>query len=150
MDWLVRGCSLLSINAERNIIHQGMKLPILYDPLEIMTWYFHKKIKKKERKGKQTRRKWFAKCYIKAETLLHDESQRIPTKNLLVKTNMAFNDRFKSTPYNLNLIGKSKNVPLIASLKQITKKKERRWGRNASITSRGARNIDWHFETKLD
>ena len=50
MDWLVRGCILLSINAERNIIHQGMKLPILYDPLEIMTWYFHKKRKKKKEK----------------------------------------------------------------------------------------------------
>ena len=37
MDWLVRGCILLSINAERNIVDQGMKLPILYDPLEIMT-----------------------------------------------------------------------------------------------------------------
>ena len=50
MDWLVRGCILLSINAERNIVDQGMKLPILYDPLEIMTWYFHKKIKKKKEK----------------------------------------------------------------------------------------------------
>ena len=55
MDWLVRGCILLSINAERNIVDQGMKLPILYDPLEIMTWYFHKKIKKKkkEKENKQ-------------------------------------------------------------------------------------------------
>ena len=86
MDWLVRGCILLSINAERNIVDQGMKLPILYDPLEIMTWYFHKKRKKKERKGKQTRRKWFAKCYLKAETFLHDESQKIATTNLLVKS----------------------------------------------------------------
>ena len=85
MDWLVRGCILLSINAERNIVDQGMKLPILYDPLDIMTWYFHKKIKKKERKGKQTRRKWFAKCYLKAKTLLNDESQTILTMNLLVK-----------------------------------------------------------------
>ena len=55
MDWLVRGCILLSINAERNIVDQGMKLPILYDPLEIMTWYFHKKRKKKkkEKENKQ-------------------------------------------------------------------------------------------------
>ena len=28
MDWLVRGCILLSINAERNIVDRGM-----YDPL---------------------------------------------------------------------------------------------------------------------
>ena len=55
MDWLVRGCILLSINAERNIVDQGMKLPILYDPLERMTWYFHKKRKKKkkEKENKQ-------------------------------------------------------------------------------------------------
>ena len=56
---------------------------------------FPQKKKKKRKKRKKTRRKWFAKCYLKAETLLHDESQRIPTTNLLVKTNMAFNDRFK-------------------------------------------------------
>ena len=43
------------------------------------------KKEKKERKRKQTRRKWFAKCYLKAETLLNDESQRILTTNLLVK-----------------------------------------------------------------
>ena len=53
MDWLVRGCILLSINAERDIVDQGMKLPILYDPLEIMTWYVHKK-RKKERKKRKT------------------------------------------------------------------------------------------------
>ena len=63
MDWLFRGCILLSINAERNIVDQGMKLPILYDSLEIMTGYFHQK----------------------AETLLNDKSQRILTTNLLVK-----------------------------------------------------------------
>ena len=53
MDWLVRGCILVSINAERNIVDQGMKLPILYDPLGIMTWYFHKKEKEKENENKQ-------------------------------------------------------------------------------------------------
>ena len=55
MDWLVRGCILPPINAERNIVDQGMKLSILYDPLEIMTWYFHKKRKKKkkEKENKQ-------------------------------------------------------------------------------------------------
>ena len=46
---------------------------------------FPQKKKKKERKGTQTRGKWFAKWYLKAETLLNDESQRIPTTNLLVK-----------------------------------------------------------------
>ena len=38
-----------------------------------------------ERKRKQTRRKWFAKYYLKAKTVLNDESQTILTTNLLVK-----------------------------------------------------------------
>ena len=45
------------------------------------------KKEKKERKGKQTRRNWngLLNVILKAETLLNDESQRIPTTNLLVK-----------------------------------------------------------------
>ena len=92
--WIVRGCILILINAERNIVDQRIKLPILYDALEIMTWYFHKKREKKERKRKQTRRKWFAKCYLKAENLLNDESQRILTTNLLVKNHHLFWNKF--------------------------------------------------------
>ena len=60
----------------------------LYDPLGYLIfpcWTIPRKKKQKERKGKQTRGKWFAKCYLKAETLLNDESQRIPTTSLLVK-----------------------------------------------------------------
>ena len=30
MDWLVRGCILMSINAERNIVDQGMKVPTVF------------------------------------------------------------------------------------------------------------------------
>ena len=102
---------------------------------------------KRERKRKQTRRKWFAKCYLKAKTVLNDESQTILTTNLPVKNQHGVLRQIQenlntATPYNLNIIGKSKNVPLIGSLKQITKNKENRWGRNASITSRAARNIE--------
>ena len=60
----------------------------LYDPLGYLIfpwWTIPRKKKKKERKGKQTRGKWFSTCYLKAETLLNDESQRIATTNLLVK-----------------------------------------------------------------
>ena len=108
---------------------------------------FPQKKEKKERKRKQTRRKWFAKCYLKAETLQNDESQRIRTTNILVKNQHGVQrqiqeNQMQATPYNLNLVGKSKSVPLIGSLKQITKNKESRWGRSASITSRAARNID--------
>ena len=38
---------------QKETVDQGMKLPILYDPLGIMTWYFHKKEKKKEKENKQ-------------------------------------------------------------------------------------------------
>ena len=61
----------------------------LYDPLGCLIfpwWTIPRKKKKKERTGKQTRGRWFAKCYLKAETLLNDENQRIPAiTNLLVK-----------------------------------------------------------------
>ena len=57
MDWLVRGCILLSIsiNAERNIVDQGMKLPIFF---VWSTWnnaliFPQKKKKKKEKENKQ-------------------------------------------------------------------------------------------------
>ena len=44
-----------------------------------------KKKKRKKRKTNKEELKWFAKYYFKSETLLNDESQRIPTTNLQVK-----------------------------------------------------------------
>ena len=62
------------------------------------------------------------------------------------KNNMAFNDRLKkiqmqSTPYNLKFLGKSKNVPVIGSLKQITKNNERGMGEEYKFHFKGSKEI---------